>query len=406
MKLLLIFLFFYSTNIFSQDSTIIINRLKDCEFGISENCKFYNSSPCLLLYSLNDIENLYNTKIILPSKIVNINKDFIYYSEINSLKFGNNNLIDSVSILILNLFTDSSKLLINYNSNKFDFSNITPIEFKIKQDIRLRTKNFNFINYTIIKPSKDEKIFGIYSYPYFDSETITNKEKLLLRSNLNLVYDIKLKSDSFSIAIFDKNQDGVIENNKDIISIGIYKNHFVKFDTTLISTKSIKPINSLKIGTNFYSLIIVDTLIYIKKSKTTSSYISFFENINQLSFIDINDSINYFNSYVKGEKYLYLDFWMPNCAPCVRGFNHLNKIKNHYSNKIEIIGLLNYGDKTILKKNIDQYNISFKQGIANQSIISNFLVTGYPYGILIDSSGKILNYNVTPEELEYFLENK
>ena len=113
-----------------------------------------------------------------------------------------------------------------------------------------------------------------------------------------------------------------------------------------------------------------------------------------------------FNSL--GKKYTLIDFWFSNCAPCLQQLPAYKKIYEKYKMKgFEIISISTDGTKYLenWKKIISEKEIKWKQLLDENGIESKkYSITKFPTTFLLDNEGKILQKDISPEELEMFLE--
>lgn len=113
-----------------------------------------------------------------------------------------------------------------------------------------------------------------------------------------------------------------------------------------------------------------------------------------------------FNAY-SDRKYILLDFWYSNCAPCIAQFPHLSTLYSTYKDKgLEIMGIST--DRSKYKNNwlnaIEKYKIQWPQFWDMDGIESSRLfIIAFPTTILLDSNGTIIAKHIKPAELEIFL---
>jgi Peroxiredoxin len=106
-------------------------------------------------------------------------------------------------------------------------------------------------------------------------------------------------------------------------------------------------------------------------------------------------------------KFTLVDFWFSSCGPCRRQFSHLRDLYKQYSSRgFEIVGIS--VDQTKNKKDwenvIVEEKLVWKQYWDKDGTESQrFSIKAFPTNFLIDSTGKIINKNISMEALGEFL---
>lgn len=111
-----------------------------------------------------------------------------------------------------------------------------------------------------------------------------------------------------------------------------------------------------------------------------------------------------FNGYAT---YTLLDFWYSNCSPCRAQFPKLKKTYSTYHDKgFEIVGI-SVDRKADLNKYVEAIKndgLTWKQYWDVNKVVSKKLGIGvYPSNFLLDKTGKIILKNISPDDLEVFL---
>ncbi|MNL41022.1 Sporulation thiol-disulfide oxidoreductase A precursor [compost metagenome] len=109
-----------------------------------------------------------------------------------------------------------------------------------------------------------------------------------------------------------------------------------------------------------------------------------------------------------GEKYTLVDFWFSSCIPCLEQIPSYKLTYEKYKNKgFEFIGVSTdrtqniYNWRGVIKKN----NLIWTNFLDENGVQSKvFNIERFPTNYLLDSEGKIINYNISPKELGEFLE--
>lgn len=109
---------------------------------------------------------------------------------------------------------------------------------------------------------------------------------------------------------------------------------------------------------------------------------------------------------IKRNKFTLVDFWFSSCKPCIAQFPSLRITYDQNKSKgFEIIGISIDRDNTYWQKTIQKHNLNWLQYLDSNEIITEKLnVTGFPTNYLLDHDGKIIKKNISPEDLEIFLQ--
>lgn len=149
----------------------------------------------------------------------------------------------------------------------------------------------------------------------------------------------------------------------------------------------------------------------VKKSDVYKAFILSIKKDLKLSEGNIFPKMNFDNKSLDsafGEKYTLVDFWFSSCISCLEQIPSYKLTYEKYKNKgFEFIGvstdrtqnIYNWGE-VIKKNNLIWINFLDENGV--QSKIFN--IERFPTNYLLDSEGKIINYNISPKELGEFLE--
>lgn len=109
-------------------------------------------------------------------------------------------------------------------------------------------------------------------------------------------------------------------------------------------------------------------------------------------------------------KYTLVDFWYSNCGPCIAQFEDLKKVYGKYKSKgLEIAGVSvdKTGNKKAMDNIIAKYKIDWQRYWDKDGLeAKRLLINAFPTNFLLDKDGIIVKSNVSPSELDEFLENK
>lgn len=272
------------------------------------------------------------------------------------------------------------------NTNIIYFNSKTQI---VKQDenveIVKETKNLDlFLNSFEIKNEKNRlgKIKeSSYKKNGYNSLLMKTIDSLAPNyKNLSVKEDLLMlkfsKKNSNSNALLWKIIEKISNNNYDPIFNSIYQNLSPKIknsESGKILSHDLNELSKLKIGNQFPQIK--------------------FENTNI--------------STVFGKKYTLVDFWFSSCQPCLEA---MEKYKNFYSlyedKGFQIVAISTDREKdipnwidTIKKRNLNWQNFHDK----NKTEAIKYSINSFPTVFLLDSEGKIVEKNISPEDLETFL---
>lgn len=108
-------------------------------------------------------------------------------------------------------------------------------------------------------------------------------------------------------------------------------------------------------------------------------------------------------------KFTLVDFWYSRCTPCLRQFKQMKDLYNQYNGKgFEIIGISvdQIEDEERWLNVISKEKLVWKQyWDKNASEALKFSIKAFPTNFLIDSSGRIIQKNISMEELDKVLKD-
>ncbi len=103
-------------------------------------------------------------------------------------------------------------------------------------------------------------------------------------------------------------------------------------------------------------------------------------------------------------KYVVVDFWGKWCYWCMKGMPDMKKYYEKYKGKLEILGV-NYGDThAVWKQTVEEQKLPWKHvkmGKADQKLLTDYAVQGFPTKIIISPQGKIIR-TIVGEDPEFY----
>ena len=89
-------------------------------------------------------------------------------------------------------------------------------------------------------------------------------------------------------------------------------------------------------------------------------------------------------------KVIVLNFWFPQCQPCVMEMPELNKLVKKYNNDNVAFISVTFEKKAIVKKFLSNRIFNYAHITDNETILSDYGVSTFPTHILIDKNGEII----------------
>jgi len=93
----------------------------------------------------------------------------------------------------------------------------------------------------------------------------------------------------------------------------------------------------------------------------------------------------------KGEKPVVVNFWASWCGPCRAEGDTLAKVGSEYKDKVEFIGIATNDNQRDAKAFLDEFDITYKNGLDKSNIARSYNITGIPTTFFIDSEGNIVD---------------
>lgn len=254
---------------------------------------------------------------------------------------------------------------------KIYFSDIEKLERKIN-NIKNKVKyldTVNFLKITILYP--DDEDF----YESEESVFIDKASKIISKITYQAKYKDQIQKNSWLISnvIFDQIKNYDFENR-----VGKYLKEFRLEDYKPLTEEDYKLLDN---GATAPTII----------GKTFPNYDKTIELVL--------------------DKIVILDFWYTSCMPCIKTIPHLNKLKEKFKDKIEIIGVNPIENKETHKEKIENFMkrtpMDYPIFLA-ESIPSDYNIRAYPTLYILDKNRKVRYSKIglsdnTYEELDKIL---
>jgi len=341
-------------------------------------------------------------------KSANQNHTF-FLSALNKTSLGNDNVLDSIFLLIEK---DGLTLSIYFSNTYNDFSNSQEKEISNEPlYLELKSKkNSSLIGYILYKDTT-QSIGNLFDYNIQGLSSSTKTNWLIFKKT-NIKYGkITNKKDSLFLGVVDVDNDGEINNGRDFIFCsnkdykffpigGANKSNAVAKNEIYVKIARGRMIKISNIDFNKSKL----DYTYLSEGTNIKSDLEYFNEIpKDLSFLDNDQKTHLFKEYIGKKKLLFIDIWTSFCQPCIKGLPILDSLNKLFSDKITIISLLDKDPKfEDLPLLISKYNIHHISGWSNEKINFEFIQSGYPHGVLFNSDGEFIAF-VNYRELGKYL---
>lgn len=95
-------------------------------------------------------------------------------------------------------------------------------------------------------------------------------------------------------------------------------------------------------------------------------------------------------------KWVVLDFWGSWCGWCIKGFPKLKEAYKDYAGKLEVIGIDCNESEEEWREGVAKHELPWVNvyNPSDSSLLSDYLISGFPTKIIVDPEGKIANITV------------
>jgi thiol-disulfide isomerase/thioredoxin len=125
-------------------------------------------------------------------------------------------------------------------------------------------------------------------------------------------------------------------------------------------------------------------------------------------FLTPKGNVRKLSDYIGKSKYILLDFWASWCAPCIADMPYLKEIYEKYNGKgFEIISISLDDSQRAWQRGLDKIDapwihLSDLKGIKSE-MANAYKISGIPFSVILDNTGKIIEVNLRGESLDNFL---
>ncbi|MGG8495970.1 TlpA family protein disulfide reductase [Tenacibaculum sp. TC6] len=256
-------------------------------------------------------------------------------------------------------------------------------------------KKFEFIDFSSIKHSLDQNI-EIVEYE-------------------SVVADVNDQG-KFKLFLIDRNKNGIFNDSSDIILINPYyteKPIITTFESNLEKRRNLFLFNE--------KIFEITSFVYSKPMNKYKCDIKWLDNepiknipfenrmldkLPEISYNLPNGETQNLKKLKNSNKFIYIEFWSPWCSPCISNLEKITTLNKKYSQKIRLLTLCS--DKKFNKDDVmqyvDKFNLHSVVGVSTKKINDYLGFDRLPFGYLFDENGKLLIFDATPSQIEYFLE--
>lgn len=262
--------------------------------------------------------------------------------------------------------------------------------------------------------SQDTILLNRIAYPKnFNQEMISVlRQQGLERDDKIIAGNFKDKHSQFTIALYDVNRNGIYTDALiDEVCIGEYgTDSLYILSASFISSAKMNPDFNVTASVNehLYSLRFSKNnfkKVEVKEIMKTGLLpdVKLFNKLPKIPFSLVSREKTDFKHYTNAKKLIYVEFWGMWCRSCLPMMDTLKEINQKYGNSLTIISL-NFRDSIErVKQYIETKKYNWVQGISTELINREFLVNGFPHGVLFDDQGNLIKI-IRPDELKRYLE--
>lgn len=216
--------------------------------------------------------------------------------------------------------------------------------------------------------------------------------------------DIVIGTDSMCVTFFDLNIDGCFTSTEDMFALNAYGTD-AAYTTRYHGVHAIEP--GLILGFNGHAYEIkcdtnvCNAVTIVRRADLVAPHmLSIGDPLPHFSvqFFD-GDSADIYSAMQPG-KYTYIEFWGMWCGGCRLIIPDLKSMHDTLSDRVTLVSLDSYDDRERVKTFVKEKGMTWTQAYSNEK--AEHLVYaggGFPYGILVDPSGKIVAFDVGPGEV-------
>ncbi|MCE7993933.1 MAG: TlpA family protein disulfide reductase [Roseivirga sp.] len=313
----------------------------------------------------------------------------------------------SVLLLITNYTGSEPQLYIDYNQNLDLTDDGAPVNLpddKIEYIHLYRsdnqqatytfkvTKNFLRVSRSVEMDAKWMKI--ITQNPIHGDAEILPIELWFGAKRQNMVsHSVEVNGQKIQLGIMDWDCNGLYNDSEDRLLMGEYESPYLSFNER-DGAVSLGEEPLYEIGNKTYEVVHVDPEGDFLEMKVTDkrkkAILKPGDIVADLKFKLINGDTTSIHQFLKKGKVTLIDVWGTWCKPCVSKLPELKTIYEQNADMMNMVAIA-YDNKPAVEKFIAKHDIKWVNGMFTKEIISELMVEGYPYFLILNDQGKVLN---------------
>lgn len=228
------------------------------------------------------------------------------------------------------------------------------------------------------------------------------------RRNIKMA-DFAYQGDSIRIGLFDSNCDGRFNTiGKDKIVFGDFGKSITRTAEYqgALTLDSMSYFNSKHYGFQILEIAADGSAMKIKplESKKLLTRLGVGDTLPDFVLENVDEGSRSVYAGLKGQKYIYLNFWATWCGGCKQEMPDLIALNKDYTDEVYMLSINYEQDVETVKSFMDKYDMEWTNALSTPEIIEAFKVEGMPRNVLLDGSGKILDMNIRPDKLMDLIE--
>jgi thiol-disulfide isomerase/thioredoxin len=237
------------------------------------------------------------------------------------------------------------------------------------------------------------------------------KPSTIEKLHLKLARNIKANDkEGITMILLDINGNG-LHNDYGVDMMALAPNNWDVLNADRFNRLNFLPINQnqvLLINNQYLTISeVTESEISLTPAQPTDDFITFPYYIPKLSRNSIDGEMLDFQGLTQQGRLIYFEFWGTWCKPCVAQIPDLKQLQNKYKDQLIIIGIDHDDELSKLKEFTAKVKMDWPQ-IQNDADINRSFggVYLYPLGVLYNSDGKLIRYDISAKEIIAVLSKK